>query len=221
MYKRSISVSLLLIPLWLAAETPEEYFHRGAEAYVFGARQKARVEIETGLGKYPTDSKLQQMAELLKDKESDETPQNQQNKEEDKNQESKDQKERQQKQKDSSKEQKDQEQKQPQEKPDATKQDPKQNQEQEQSKQKEDQKDNAGAGEQEKDQAKQDTQEGKSQGDKQSDNQGETNQVQAVAGRMTAQQAQQLLDSQKGEEKALIFIPTKQNVSRNRIFKDW
>jgi Ca-activated chloride channel family protein len=220
-YKLLISISYLVIPLWLAADTPEEYFHRGAGAYVFGAKQKARVEIETGLEKYPTDPKLQQMSELLKDKDSDEARQQPQDKQDDKNQESKDQKDQQQNQKDSSKDQKNKEQKQPQEKPDPSKQDQKQNQEQEQSKQKEDQKDNTGNSDQQKDEAKQDKQEGRSQGDEPSDSQTETNQLQVVAGQMTAQQAQQLLDSAKGEEKALIFVPTKRNESRNRIFKDW
>jgi Ca-activated chloride channel family protein len=50
--------------------------------------------------------------------------------------------------------------------------------------------------------------------------QSESNAAPAPAGQMTLQQAQQLLDSQKGEEKALIFVPRKSE-SPNRIFKDW
>jgi Ca-activated chloride channel family protein len=40
-------------------------------------------------------------------------------------------------------------------------------------------------------------------------------------GQMTVQQAQQLLDSQKGDEQALIFVPERKPDSRSRIFKDW
>jgi hypothetical protein len=39
---------------------------------------------------------------------------------------------------------------------------------------------------------------------------------------MTPQQAKQLLDAQKSEEKALIFLPPdQQRRSRNPILKDW
>jgi hypothetical protein len=38
---------------------------------------------------------------------------------------------------------------------------------------------------------------------------------------MTRQQAQQLLDSQKGDEKVLMFIPPEKAKAKNRIFKDW
>jgi len=35
------------------------------------------------------------------------------------------------------------------------------------------------------------------------------------------QQAQQLLDSQKGEERAMIFVPAQKFKDRKRSFKDW
>ena len=38
---------------------------------------------------------------------------------------------------------------------------------------------------------------------------------------MTPQQARQLLDAQKNDEKALIFLPQEKRASRNRIFRDW
>ena len=40
---------------------------------------------------------------------------------------------------------------------------------------------------------------------------------------MTPQQAQQLLDAQKSEERAMIFQPLNQrtNKPRDRVFKDW
>lgn len=44
----------------------------------------------------------------------------------------------------------------------------------------------------------------------------------AKLGKMTPAQAKQLLDSQKGEEKALLFIPQeKRGKQQNRQFKDW
>ena len=44
----------------------------------------------------------------------------------------------------------------------------------------------------------------------------------AQLGKMTPAQAKQLLDSQKNEEKALIFLPPeRKSDARNRIFKDW
>lgn len=41
------------------------------------------------------------------------------------------------------------------------------------------------------------------------------------AGQMTRQQAEQLLDAQKHDEKALIFVPQDKARPANRVFKDW
>ena len=82
MYKQIIAaISLIIAPLSLMAQTAEDYFHRGAQFYVFGEKEKSKAEIVTGLGKYPTDPQLNQMASLLK-KEEQEKQQNkgQQNK---------------------------------------------------------------------------------------------------------------------------------------------
>jgi len=43
----------------------------------------------------------------------------------------------------------------------------------------------------------------------------------AMAGQMTVQQAEQLLNSQKGEEKAMIFLQPQKSSPKDRIFKDW
>jgi len=44
----------------------------------------------------------------------------------------------------------------------------------------------------------------------------------AQLGKMSPAQAKQLLDSQRGEEKALLFIPQeRKTTAQNRIFKDW
>ena len=63
-------------------------------------------------------------------------------------------------------------------------------------------------------QAKQEKQPGQEQGEPQ-------DQAQAVPGQMTMQQAEQLLDSQKGEERALIFLPPQATNRTGRPFKDW
>jgi hypothetical protein len=193
MHKALISAGLLLIGLGLRADTAEDYFHRGAQRYVFDEPDKARVEVKIGLAQYPDDPKLKKLAKLLK---LDEDAQQQQ----------------------ASKQQK-QDQNQPEEKPDPSEQEQKQKQEQAQ--QKEDQQKDAAGGDQQKDQAKQDKEQGNDKGDKQSGEQEQASQAPAVAGQMTPQQAQQLLDSQKGQEKALIFVPAKRNDSKNRVFKDW
>jgi len=44
---------------------------------------------------------------------------------------------------------------------------------------------------------------------------------QAPPGQMTVKQAEQLLDAQKGEERALIFLPPQQTNRAQRPFKDW
>mgnify|MGYP003574982396 CR=1 FL=1 len=84
---------------------------------------------------------------------------------------------------------------------------------------------------QQQNQQKQDEQQkNESQASKQGD-QKETDQQQpqpedggevAQLGKMTPAQARQLLDAQRGEEKALIFIPQERKSDpRNRTFKDW
>ena len=62
-------------------------------------------------------------------------------------------------------------------------------------------------------------------GDKESEDQPPQSDGQSEAaqlGKMTPAQAKQLLDAQKSEEKALIFVPPNQkSSSQNRTFKDW
>jgi len=67
------------------------------------------------------------------------------------------------------------------------------------------------------DQAKQNQPEG-GKGDEKAADQSEGK---VAPGQMTVQQAQQLLDSQKGEERAMIFVPEQKLKSRKHSFKDW
>jgi Ca-activated chloride channel family protein len=68
------------------------------------------------------------------------------------------------------------------------------------------------------DQAKQHKPEGAGKGD---DTPGEQTDAKAAPGQMTVQQAQQLLESTKGDERAMIFVPEQKLKDRKRSFKDW
>lgn len=72
------------------------------------------------------------------------------------------------------------------------------------------------------DQKKQDSQKGDQKQGQQGE-QGDKDAAQAAAlGQMTAQQAMQLLDSQRAEERALIFLPTNATQkANNRTLKNW
>jgi Ca-activated chloride channel family protein len=67
-------------------------------------------------------------------------------------------------------------------------------------------------------QAKQDKPEGAGKG---RDKSGEQTDANAAPGQMTVQQAQQLLESTKGDERAMIFVPAQKLKERKRLFKDW
>src|SRR6266516_1423182 len=68
------------------------------------------------------------------------------------------------------------------------------------------------------DQAKKNKPDGAGKGDEKA---GEQNEANSAPGQMTVQQAQQLLDSQKGEERAMIFVPAQKFKDGKRSFKDW
>jgi len=77
-YKLALIISLFVAPLCLAAQTAEDYFHGGAQYYIWGDKAKATNQIYTGLQKFPTDPLLNGLAELLKKEE--QKQQQQQNK---------------------------------------------------------------------------------------------------------------------------------------------
>jgi Ca-activated chloride channel family protein len=157
--------------------------------------------------------------EELKKQQPKQQDQQQQKKDQDKEKEDKQKQNQQQDQKqqpDPSQEQNKQEQKEQQPKPDAEA----KNQEQQQ---KQDAQDQQQAGQQEKkdqQQAKQDKAQGGGKGDEKPGEQTEANAA-PTPGQMSVQQARQLLDSQKGEERAMIFVPTQKLKDQRRVFKDW
>lgn len=107
--------------------------------------------------------------------------------------------------------QKDEQQKQDEQKDQQSKQDQKNEQEQDEEQKQADKK------EQEK---QQDQQQAKQSGEKQ-DEKDEDKQQQLTAHAMTPQEAKQLLDAQKGDEKVLQFIPEGQPKRAGRTLKDW
>jgi Ca-activated chloride channel family protein len=184
-------LNFLLSPIWAFAQaSADDYFHQGAQYYIFGQKSNAVNAISSGLRIYPTDEKLNGVAKLLQRKD----PQDQSNSkssQQNQDQQNQQQQNQQQQQKSSSQDQ----------------QDKKDQQKQAQQQKDKDQQNKAGqakAGQQGKDQ--------------------DTSQQQAAAvpAQMTRQQAQQMLDAEKDDEKALIFNAEKHpaNPSDPKT-KDW
>jgi hypothetical protein len=198
MASRILASASLLLGLSLAnADTADDYYHRGAKHYIFGEKQKAVLEVDSGRRQYPDDPKLNQLASLLA-KEDQQKQQPQQ----DQNEQQKDEKQKEEQKQDK---QKQDEQQAQQEKPEESRQDQEQ-----QSAQSPDDK-------QKEDQQRQAQQ---NQPGQQDEKQPESEDGQAVMARMTPQQAIQLLESFKTEERTMIFTPPKTN-RQDRIFKDW
>jgi hypothetical protein len=199
---------LLGISLWLGAESgfgqlkqAEDFFHEGAQDYIFGQKEEAGKAIATGLQYYPGDPQLTAVARLLQKKEQ----QQQQNQ----SKQNKDQK--QQEQKKDSQDQKDkqnqQQQQQQQAKNDQQKKDEQKKPQEQQAKQGKDKKDKEAQANKSDERDK-----GKDKGDGSN----------MMLAQMTPQQARQLLDAQRDDERALIFQPT--NVPPpppNVATKDW
>jgi hypothetical protein len=190
-----ISLSLLLLSLQSAcAQSADDFFHGGAQFYLSNNIASAKEEVDTGLKFYPGDTKLKKLDELLKQQSQQQSQQNQQS-------------------------QSQQNQKQQQQQSG-------QNQAQQQSQQKQQQQQNQQAqnqSSQQNDKQQEQQQQEKSAG-KQSDGKqdGQTGQAQAVAAQeMSPEQAQRLLDAQKGNEQFLQLKPKNPPESQNRPIKDW
>jgi len=200
-YKRLLlSISLLVAPVCFAADKAGDYFHRGAQFYIWGKKQEAKNEVVTGLKLFPDDVQLNGLAGLLK-KEEEEQQQQQQNQQQ------------QDQQKDQSKQDQNQQQQQSQQdqpKNDSAQQKQQQKQEQQQQKPK------PSPDEQKK------QQQAAQQADKSKDDSEPKEREEAyAAGKMTPEQARQLLDSQKGEEMMLPVKPEGKPTDRRRPVRDW
>jgi hypothetical protein len=191
--KIALSISLLIVPLLAGAQTAEDYFHRGAQFYIHGKKQEAKTEIFTGLKQFPADPQLNGLAVLLKKEQEDQKQQSQQQ-----NQQTDQQKKDQQKQ--------DQQQQQEQKRDSAQQNQEKKQEQQQQANQSQEQKERQA--EQAAAKAKEDAEE-------------KERQAAYAAGQMTTEQAQQLLDAQKSEEKMLPVKPENKPEDHTRPFKDW
>jgi len=204
---------LIVAPLALSAQTADDYFHGGAQSYIHAEKEKAKQEVLTGLQKFPTDPKLNGMAVLLKKQEEEQKQQQQQQQQQQdqQKQQKEDQKQNSQSQPDKSDQKQDSsEQKQQQAKNDQDKkqQEEKQAQEKKAQEQKEQQ-------EKEQQQANQNS----SKPDDKSE--GKDGEKTYAIGQMTPEQAQQLLDTQKNEEKLIPIKPTLKPADRTRPIRDW
>jgi hypothetical protein len=197
MVSKSLLISsLLLAPICLTGQTAKDYFHGGAQFYIFGEKQKAVTEVQSGLQKFPDDADLRKLAELLAREEKEQQQQAQQTQKGEQND-----KQNQEQQKQS----REQKEKQEQEQARQQKEKQEQEQQQQQAQNQNEQQPNQSSGQKEKEQPA---------------NQKESSTGYA-AGQMTLQQAQQLLDAQKNEELVLPVKPEEKPVRAQRKLRDW
>jgi hypothetical protein len=103
-------LSLPTAPVWAIGQTADDYFHKGAQYYIFGEKTNAARAIYAGLQAYPTDPKLNGVAKLLKQKDQeDENKQKNSRQNQQKNEDQKDQKKQNQQNKKSDQQKKDEE----------------------------------------------------------------------------------------------------------------
>jgi outer membrane biosynthesis protein TonB len=192
----SLSLLLVVAPAFGQVQSAEHFFVAGGTNYLQTNIDQAKKVVSNGLSLYPNDQKLTNLWALLNRNQ-------QQQQQQDKDEEKKDEKNDQQK--------KDQENK--------DQQNSEQQKQDEQKKQQEQKKQEQEAKNQQEQQSAQDQRGKEPDKSAQQQNYGRVMQ-------MTPQQAQQLLDAQKSQERAMIFQPqtTRTNRTdrpRDRVFKDW
>jgi hypothetical protein len=198
-YKILLSISLLAAHICFGADTASDYFHRGAQFYIWGKKPEAKNEIFTGLKLFPNDAELNGLAGLLKKEEEQQQQQQQQNQQQQQDQSKQDQNQQQQSQQD-------------QQKNDSSQ----QNQQEQNQKQEQQQKPKPSPSE------KQPQQQAAQQAEKSKDDSEQKDNEEAyAAGQMTPEQARQLLDAQKGEEMMLPVKPEGKPTDRRRPVRDW
>lgn len=214
-YRIALSISLMALPLGVSAQTADDYFHGGAQSYIHAEKEKAKQEVFTGLQKFPDDPKLNGMAGLLKKQEEEKQKQQQQQQQQQQQDQKKDQSKDEQKQNSQSQQNNSEQNQDSSEQKQQPKSDEdKKQQEQKQAQEKKDQ--------EKKEQQEKEQPQAKQNSGKPEDKSDEKNGEKAYAvGQMTPEQAQQLLDTQKNEEKLLPVKPTGKPVDRSRPFRDW
>jgi len=150
-----ISISLAFATLKVCAQSADDFFHTGAQAYLTNNTASAREQVDKGLKLYPNDDKLKKLDQLLKQQKQQQQQQQQQKNQQQQNQSQQNQsqsKEDQKKQQDQKKQ--DEQKKQDQEKKDQQKQDQQQDQKPEKKDDKQPPKDQPTPGEMSPDEAK-------------------------------------------------------------------
>src|SRR5947208_12998767 len=116
-----LSISLLVFATQkVCAQSADDFFHTGAQAYLTNNSASAREQVDKGLKLYPNDGKLKKLDELLKQQQQQQNQQQQQQKNQQQQQNQSQSKQDQQKQQDQKKQ--DEQKKQDQEKNDQQKQ---------------------------------------------------------------------------------------------------
>ena len=210
-----LGVFSALMSFRATAQSAEDFFHRGAQFYIWNQKQKATNEIFTGLRLYPADPQLNQLAALLKKEEEQEKQQQQQqqqqNQQNDQSKQEQNQQQQQQAQQNQSEQKQDSSQQDQQKKPDQSQ----QQRAQEQARQ---EKQNPPPTPQDQQQTNQAT---SADQKKNSEDKEQQPAEAAAAGQMTPEQAKQLLDAEKGNEMMLPMKPENKPVDRSKPFRDW
>jgi hypothetical protein len=203
-----------------AAPVPpaEEYFHQGATNYVFGRIKEALTAVESGLEKFQGDPKLKMLEELLKQ---EQQKQDQQSKEDEKK--DQDKKDQDKKDQQSKEDQQKQQQQQDQQKKDGQDKEQQKKSEEGQKpddKKPEDQQSKEGSADKDKKEA--DSKQGqKPEGDAGKPDDKDMQAARVIPGQMTPQEAHRLLDAQRAQEQAMIFLPQVRTSRVDRVLKDW
>lgn len=185
----------LLASTTSAQQDSSSFFHQGARHFLAtNELAQAKLAVTNGLKMFPTDEKLKKLWELLNQQQQQQQNKDDKSQQQDKkDQSSDDQKSKDQQKQDKEKQEQQKKEQEKQEQDKGSKQDKQQNEEQK-------------------------GQQGE-KGEEQKEGEGAPQSAKAM--RMTPQQAMQLLEALKGEEKAMPFRPILKTNRQDRIFKDW
>ena len=204
-----ISLSLLLLS-WQTAcaqlAPADDFFNSGAQFYISNNIAQAKESVASGLKFYPGDTKLKKLDELLKQQSQQQSQQNQQSQSQQNSEQN--QKQQQQQSGQNQSQQKQQQQQNQQAQNQSSQQNDKQQQNQ------------SGRENNQQQSEPQPAQSSSGQQNKKSD--GQNGQTPASATQeMSPEQAQRLLDAQKGDEQFLQLKPKNPPESPNKPIKDW
>ncbi|HEY4417213.1 MAG TPA: hypothetical protein VGO57_16100 [Verrucomicrobiae bacterium] len=205
---RLLTLSALLLGASARAQflPAEDFFNRGAQAYISNNIPAALSQVEMGLKTYPDDGKLKKLEELLKQKQQ----QQQQQQQNQQNQKQQDQSQSQKSDDKKSQSQKDQSQSKPDQKNQADQKKPDDEQKQPQGQKPEDKKPEGDKPQPEK------------PDDNKNDKDGKDGDAQPVAaGQMKPEEAKRLLDAQKSNEQVLQMKPQGKPQDPLHPVKDW